>query len=221
MAIRSSPAGRMSATSLTPLRPIAHSHDKRLAIHQPLIAESMKGYAHRATSGGALLLSLEQGEMEFLILSRGRSGLTRVQDQWPAPRILVPIIDGNWARTSIVDDGGRLARRSGSTPPNRPSIRCAKRKCSKVRARCSAWCRMRWAPATTHDPAGPGRIHSDARLEVKGENMLGMSGDQDSSLNDAVSLAVKEEWGLQREIEEAIAFNQHFVVAGLCLLPGG
>jgi hypothetical protein len=51
--------------------------------------------------------------------------------------------------------------------------------------------------------------------------MLGMSGDQDSSLNDAVSLAVKEEWGLQREIEEAIAFNQHFVVAGLCLLPGG
>jgi len=51
--------------------------------------------------------------------------------------------------------------------------------------------------------------------------MLGMSADQDFSLSDAVSLAVIEERGIQREIEEAIAFNQHFVVAGLCLLPGG
>jgi predicted nucleic acid-binding protein len=80
---------------------------------------------------------------------------------------------------------------------------------------------MRWASATTHDPAGPRRIHSDAGLEGKGENMLGMSADQDFSLSDAVSLAVIEERGIQREIEEAIAFNQHFVVAGLCLLPGG
>ena len=60
------------------------------------------------------------------------------------------------------------------------------------------------------------KIYSDTRLEAEAEEILGKFADQDFSLADAVSFAVMQDRG----IEEAFAFDQHFVTAGFRLLPG-
>lgn len=59
------------------------------------------------------------------------------------------------------------------------------------------------------------KIYSDARVEAEAEEILERYSDQDFSLTDAVSFAVMKD----REIEEAFAFDQHFLTAGFRLLP--
>lgn len=61
------------------------------------------------------------------------------------------------------------------------------------------------------------KVYSDARTEAEAEGILERYDDQDFSLADAVSFVVMRD----REIEEAFAFDQHFVTAGFALLPGG
>lgn len=60
------------------------------------------------------------------------------------------------------------------------------------------------------------KVYSDAALEAEAEEILERFADQDFSLADAVSFVVMKD----REIEEAFAFDQHFVTAGFGLLPG-
>ena len=59
------------------------------------------------------------------------------------------------------------------------------------------------------------KIYSDANLEAEAEELLERFSDQDFSLADAVSFVVMGD----REIEEAFAFDRHFVTAGFVLLP--
>jgi len=61
------------------------------------------------------------------------------------------------------------------------------------------------------------KIYSDARIEAEAEEILERFADQDFSLTDAVSFVVMKD----REIEEAFAFDQHFLTAGFGLLPEG
>jgi predicted nucleic acid-binding protein len=61
------------------------------------------------------------------------------------------------------------------------------------------------------------KIYSDARVEAEAEEILERYSDQDFSLTDAVSFVVMKD----REIEEAFAFDQHFLSAGFRLLPEG
>ena len=58
-------------------------------------------------------------------------------------------------------------------------------------------------------------IFSDRALEDQAGEILRKYKDQDFSLVDAVSFAVMQEL----EIEEAFAFDRHFTVAGLRLIP--
>jgi len=60
------------------------------------------------------------------------------------------------------------------------------------------------------------RVYSDAILEAKAEQILEGYADQDFSYADAVSFVVMQDRG----IEQAFAFDQHFVTAGFRLLPG-
>ena len=60
------------------------------------------------------------------------------------------------------------------------------------------------------------RVYSDAALEAKAEQILDQYTDQDFSYADAVSFVVMQ----ARGIEQAFAFDQHFVTAGFRLLPG-
>lgn len=60
------------------------------------------------------------------------------------------------------------------------------------------------------------RVYSDAALEAKAEQILDQYTDQDFSYADAVSFVVMQDRG----IEQAFAFDQHFVTAGFRLLPG-
>jgi len=59
------------------------------------------------------------------------------------------------------------------------------------------------------------KIYSDANLEAEAEELLERFSDQDFSLADAVSFVVMGD----REIEEAFAFDRHFVTAGFGVLP--
>ncbi|MEA1977094.1 MAG: PIN domain-containing protein [Chloroflexota bacterium] len=59
------------------------------------------------------------------------------------------------------------------------------------------------------------KIYSDARVEADAEEILERFADQDFSLADAVSFVVMRD----REIEEAFAFDKHFMIAGFGLLP--
>ena len=59
------------------------------------------------------------------------------------------------------------------------------------------------------------KIYSDANLEAEAEGLLERFSDQDFSLADAVSFVVMKD----REIEEAFAFDRHFVTAGFGVLP--
>lgn len=61
------------------------------------------------------------------------------------------------------------------------------------------------------------KVYSDAALQAEAEEMLERFADQDFSLADAVSFVVMKD----REIEEAFAFDRHFVTAGFGVLPGG
>lgn len=60
------------------------------------------------------------------------------------------------------------------------------------------------------------KVYSDAGLESVAEEILEKYADQDFSLADAVSFAVM----MERGIEEAFAFDRHFVTAGFRLVPG-
>lgn len=60
------------------------------------------------------------------------------------------------------------------------------------------------------------RVYSDRLVEIEAENLLKHYHDQDFSFVDAVSFTVMR----QRQIEEAFAFDRHFIVAGFALLPG-
>ena len=59
------------------------------------------------------------------------------------------------------------------------------------------------------------KVYSDANLEAEAEGLLERFSDQDFSLADAVSFVVMKD----REIEEAFAFDRHFVTAGFGVLP--
>ncbi len=61
------------------------------------------------------------------------------------------------------------------------------------------------------------KIYSDARVEAEAEDILEKFSDQDFSLADAVSFVVMRD----REIEEAFAFDKHFITAGFGMLPLG
>lgn len=61
------------------------------------------------------------------------------------------------------------------------------------------------------------KIYSDARIEADAEEILERFADQNFSLADAVSFVVMRD----REIEEAFAFDKHFIIAGFDLLPLG
>ena len=60
-----------------------------------------------------------------------------------------------------------------------------------------------------------GRIYSEQRLEAEAEVILRKFKDQDFSYADAVSFAVMRE----REIDQAFAFDHHFLIAGFTLIP--
>ena len=62
-----------------------------------------------------------------------------------------------------------------------------------------------------------GRIYSNQQLEVEAEAILRNSEDQDFSYADAVSFAAMR----AREIDQAFAFDHHFLVAGFRLIPAG
>lgn len=59
------------------------------------------------------------------------------------------------------------------------------------------------------------KIYSDARIEAEAEDFLERFSDQDFSLADAVSFVVMKD----QKIEEAFAFDKHFITAGFSLLP--
>jgi len=59
------------------------------------------------------------------------------------------------------------------------------------------------------------KVYSDAELESEAEQLLERFSDQDFSLADAVSFVVMKDQG----IEEAFAFDHHFVTAGFRLIP--
>jgi predicted nucleic acid-binding protein len=59
------------------------------------------------------------------------------------------------------------------------------------------------------------RVYSSAALEAAVEEILGRYADQDFSLADAVSFVVMRE----RKIDEAFAFDRHFLTAGFRLVP--
>jgi len=59
------------------------------------------------------------------------------------------------------------------------------------------------------------RIYSNATLETQAEEILRRYADQDFSFTDAVSFAVMRERG----IDEAFAFDRHFLTAGFTLVP--
>jgi len=67
--------------------------------------------------------------------------------------------------------------------------------------------------------AGPRlqKFYSDVHLEEQAEAILTKYDDQDFSLTDAVSFALMKE----HRIEEAFAFDRHFITAGFHLLPKG
>ena len=60
------------------------------------------------------------------------------------------------------------------------------------------------------------RWYSDERIETHAERILQKYGDHVFSLTDAVSFVLMREHG----IENAFAFDRHFLVAGFTLLPG-
>jgi predicted nucleic acid-binding protein len=66
--------------------------------------------------------------------------------------------------------------------------------------------------------AGPRlqKIYSDSHLEEQAESILVKYDDQDFSYVDAVSFVLMKERG----IEEAFAFDGHFITAGYQILPG-
>jgi predicted nucleic acid-binding protein len=59
------------------------------------------------------------------------------------------------------------------------------------------------------------KIYSEAHLEDQAEEILKKFADQDFSLADAVSFVLMKERG----IEDAFAFDRHFLTAGFRLLP--
>jgi uncharacterized protein len=59
------------------------------------------------------------------------------------------------------------------------------------------------------------KIYSNAALEGQGEEILRRYADQEFSFVDAVSFAAMR----QRRIQEAFAFDHHFLNAGFTLLP--
>lgn len=61
------------------------------------------------------------------------------------------------------------------------------------------------------------KIYSDARIEADAEEILERFADQNFSLADAVSFVVMRD----RKLEEAFAFDKHFIIAGFDLLPLG
>lgn len=61
------------------------------------------------------------------------------------------------------------------------------------------------------------KVYVDAELETQAETILGCYQDQLFSYADAVSFALMRERG----IEEAFAFDKHFVVAGFSLVAPG
>ncbi len=61
------------------------------------------------------------------------------------------------------------------------------------------------------------RVYADAELEKQAETILGRYQDQLFSYADAVSFALMRERGM----DEAFAFDKHFIVAGFTLLPSG
>jgi predicted nucleic acid-binding protein len=61
------------------------------------------------------------------------------------------------------------------------------------------------------------KVYSDIHLEEQAEAILAKYDDQDFSLTDAVSFALMKERG----IEEAFAFDHHFITAGFRLLTAG
>ena len=60
------------------------------------------------------------------------------------------------------------------------------------------------------------KVYSDAALEDKAEEILVRYADQDFSFVDAVSFAIMRAHGIQ----EAFAFDHHFLTAGFTLVPG-
>jgi predicted nucleic acid-binding protein len=66
--------------------------------------------------------------------------------------------------------------------------------------------------------AGPRlqKVYSDSNLEEQAETILAKYDDQDFSYVDAVSFALMKEQGM----EEAFAFDDHFIMAGYQILPG-
>jgi len=59
------------------------------------------------------------------------------------------------------------------------------------------------------------KIYSDSSLENMAENILKQYQDQDFSYTDAVSFAVMQQY----KIEQAFAFDRHFITAGFSLVP--